>query len=292
MNTLFNQIHFNFGDALLTIYTDHPKKTHYYSDLKDLNAIMNIHSHIDYEFFLNPGDLSFGTENKAFDFFNNLVVVPPKFKHYYLSKSEPIHFFLSVKKAKKGPPLYDKLVSALNQNLTVIPLDDELSYIYSALCSLNQNLSSNDIFNTDRTHALLVLLLTNVFRNLGIQLSSGQDMTSYGRYGGTIEQFINNNYKGNVKLIELANVLSLSERQTNRVLNLLYGKSFTELITEKKMTVASSLLQNTNMKITQIAELLGYEKPGYFYVVFKKHFNISPKKFRIKIQRGETSNEF
>ena len=46
------------------------------------------------------------------------------------------------------------------------------------------------------------------------------------------------------------------------------------------MGKAASLLQETDHKTYEIAQMVGYEEPNYFSYVFKKKMGISPTRFR------------
>ena len=56
--------------------------------------------------------------------------------------------------------------------------------------------------------------------------------------------------------------------------------SFTAYVTQVRMERAAQLLQNTDEKTYRIAEQTGYADPNYFSYVFKRHFGLSPSKFR------------
>lgn len=57
-------------------------------------------------------------------------------------------------------------------------------------------------------------------------------------------------------------------------------KSFTAYVTDLRMEQAARMLQDTDEKTYLIAERTGYADPNYFSYVFKRHFGISPSKFR------------
>ena len=57
-------------------------------------------------------------------------------------------------------------------------------------------------------------------------------------------------------------------------------KSFTAYVTDLRMEQAARMLRDTEEKTYLIAERAGYADPNYFSYVFKKHFGISPSKFR------------
>ena len=65
------------------------------------------------------------------------------------------------------------------------------------------------------------------------------------------------------------------------------GKSFTTLLTEKRMEVAREQLLYSPKKILEIAMDCGYSDNHYFSYCFKKYFGISPKKMRESVTNEE-----
>ena len=58
------------------------------------------------------------------------------------------------------------------------------------------------------------------------------------------------------------------------------GQSFTAYVTELRMGQAARMLQDTDEKTYLIAEKTGYTDPNYFSYVFKRHFGVTPSKYR------------
>ena len=50
------------------------------------------------------------------------------------------------------------------------------------------------------------------------------------------------------------------------------------------MVNAQSLLENTDYKIGEIAEIMGYDNQLYFSRVFRKEYGVSPVQYRKKIK--------
>ncbi len=59
------------------------------------------------------------------------------------------------------------------------------------------------------------------------------------------------------------------------------GKTYTQLIQEKRLSQAAFLLHNTDWTIDNIARTVGYENMSYFYKLFQKHFGESPRRYRL-----------
>lgn len=85
-----------------------------------------------------------------------------------------------------------------------------------------------------------------------------------------------------ITLQKLADRLGFSMRQTQRLLERIYGKSFTQKKLEARMSVAVTLLQSSRCSITEISERLGYSSVEHFSHAFTKYYGRVPSKLRKK----------
>ena len=58
------------------------------------------------------------------------------------------------------------------------------------------------------------------------------------------------------------------------------GKTYTQLIQDKRLAQAAFLLRNTAMNVDAIAAAVGYENISYFHRIFFKAYEQSPKQYR------------
>ena len=63
------------------------------------------------------------------------------------------------------------------------------------------------------------------------------------------------------------------------------NKSFSEYLTDYRITKAEQLLSSTDKSVAEIAEAVGFSSPSYFIHQFKVKKNISPKQYRLKFVR-------
>ena len=78
---------------------------------------------------------------------------------------------------------------------------------------------------------------------------------------------------------EVALTMGMSEATFRRKLSLL-GESFNEILIDIRMGTALTLLQVTDLPISEIGYQVGYESASRFAVRFKKRFGFSPKEIR------------
>lgn len=81
-------------------------------------------------------------------------------------------------------------------------------------------------------------------------------------------------------LTELASNLHYDFTWLSREIKERTGKTYTELVQDKRLAQALFLLKNTSMKISDIAISTGYDNISYFHKLFKGRFGTSPKKCR------------
>lgn len=83
-----------------------------------------------------------------------------------------------------------------------------------------------------------------------------------------------------LSLKDLAARLDLSTRQTERLLQKQYGKTFLQKKTEARMSAAAILLSDTKQSVTSVAEALGYSSIEHFSSAFRNYYHMSPSQFR------------
>jgi len=79
---------------------------------------------------------------------------------------------------------------------------------------------------------------------------------------------------------DFANALNIHINHLNHLIKTNTGKTTGQLIAEKKIAEALSLLKNTDWTIQEISTSLGFEYPQYFNLFFRRQTGKSPKAYR------------
>lgn len=87
----------------------------------------------------------------------------------------------------------------------------------------------------------------------------------------------------NITLDSLALQVGLGKRQTERLLQMHYNKTFLQKKTEARMSAASTLLRDKERTISSIAYDLGYSSVEHFSNAFKRYFHKTPTVYRKEI---------
>ena len=93
-------------------------------------------------------------------------------------------------------------------------------------------------------------------------------------------RYIEEHYRDG-SLTELSQLTHYDFTALSRLIKNRTGKTYTDLIQEKRLSQAAWLLTNTGKRVDEIARLAGYENISYFHRLFSSRFGMSPRQYRI-----------
>lgn len=105
-----------------------------------------------------------------------------------------------------------------------------------------------------------------------------QSASNYAVY--QVEQYIRSHYNEDLTLNTLADLVYLNPNYLSNVFAQVTGCTLNKYIKQIRMEKAQELLLNTNMKVTDISQAVGYSNTSYFCKSFQKLFGTTPERFR------------
>ena len=104
---------------------------------------------------------------------------------------------------------------------------------------------------------------------------------SAGQTVETAKEYIRQHYaESDLSVEKLCAYLHLSSTYFSTLFKRETGTSFTAYVTTVRMEAAAEAIRGTEEKTYLIAQRCGYEDPNYFSYVFKRHFGVTPTKYR------------
>ena len=97
---------------------------------------------------------------------------------------------------------------------------------------------------------------------------------------GKIMQYISENLMQEISVADAAQLVNMSESRFAHMFKEETGTAFGEYINQQRMNRAAWLLNQTNLRINEIAEQTGFDNSNYFSMQFKKMFGKSPMEYR------------
>ena len=103
--------------------------------------------------------------------------------------------------------------------------------------------------------------------------------------------YINNNYGSELKLEYLAELFNYNSAYLGKSFKNYTGKSFNIYLDQLRINKAKDLLITGEMKVYEIAKVVGYKHIDYFHSKFKKYVGVSPLEYKKKVDLMVVSDE-
>jgi two-component system response regulator YesN len=95
-----------------------------------------------------------------------------------------------------------------------------------------------------------------------------------------IEKYLQSNFDRDVKLQEISDHFYISREYISRKFKQEFNVNISDYVVKIRIDKAKSLLKNSQLKIYEIANMVGYQDDKYFRKVFKKVEGITPNEYR------------
>jgi two-component system response regulator YesN len=108
------------------------------------------------------------------------------------------------------------------------------------------------------------------------------NLDNKGRIIFDVEKYIIQNYDKNLSINQIAEHVYLTPTYLCHLYKKTTGRTLNQFILDVKMNKSKRLLTDTTLKISEIAEKIGYTNQNYFTRTFTKYFGLNPTTFRNK----------
>lgn len=175
------------------------------------------------------------------------------------------------------------LMHALNENITkasfiVFGMKGK-DIIDGLISNIYYEYSKNDIGWGRVVKNLLTILFINLMR---MNESDIRMINEIEKENFNITKILNNiqkNYQY-ITLKDIAEELHFHENYLSRMIKQNTKQNFRDLLCQIRLKEAENLLLHSNLSVTEIAAKVGYNKPNFFFKLFKDHYGITPIEFR------------
>lgn len=93
-------------------------------------------------------------------------------------------------------------------------------------------------------------------------------------------KYVEENYDKDLNMAVVSNLLSMNYSQFSQAFKQYTGTNFVNYLKEKRLTEAKRMLTETDLKILDISQRVGYDNEKHFMKVFKSTCGISPTEYR------------
>lgn len=241
----------------------------------DWHSVPHTHSHTEL-FFIVSGRGQFLIQDQVFPVdVNNLVIINPNVPHTEDSlNAQPLEYIvLGIEGVE--------LATSENSNGSFCILDHyESLEISSCLRNILREMEQKNRGYEDVCQAYMEILIIRLMRSTSLAVQSEPQVISGNRQCAAVRHYIDMHFKESLTLEQLADDAHMSKYYLSHAFKREYGISPINYMISRRIDESKYLLAETDLSMSQIAQLLGFSSLSYFSQVFRRSQNISPKEYR------------
>ena len=241
----------------------------------DWHSVPHTHNHTEL-FFIVSGRGQFLIQNQVFPVgVNNLVIINPNVAHTEDSlNAQPLEYIvLGIEGIE--------LATTENSNGQFCILDHLESVEFSSC--LRNILREMELKNTgyeDICQAYMEILIIRLMRTTSLSVQSGPQTVSGNRQCAFVRRYIDLHFKEPLTLEQLSGEAHMNKYYLSHAFKREYGVSPINYMISRRIEESKYLLTETDLSMSQIAQLLGFSSLSYFSQVFRRTQSVSPKEYR------------
>lgn len=240
----------------------------------DLEKASGSHTHDEYEIYINiSGDVSFMVEDRIYPIRpGNIIISRPHEYHHCIYHSEaPHHHYCIFFSGKNNEELIETIFGEAEEKSHLFETSQANFLELTALCHTLCEPLENEI---EKYYLFFKMLLIIQRSKSGLQKKT-EDKQEVEK----ILEFINKNYQNEISVFKLAETAHISMSTLERWFKDALKTTPSNYITKLRLAnAAKDLLKNAS--VTEAAENNGFSDVSRFIVLFKKHYGMTPYKYK------------
>lgn len=157
----------------------------------------------------------------------------------------------------------------------ILFLMETILYVYTVDKERNPSETADWIFNRLRDPDELWPTLMDIVS----QIRNNKQM-SIQTIVGKVQKYIEDHLSHGLSLDELGKVAHLHPVYLSKLFKQETGENVSNYISKKRLEKASHLLLDSELRIADISQMVGYKKNQYFIQLFKEEFGVTPYQYR------------
>lgn len=247
----------------------------------DWHSAPHTHNHMEL-FYIVGGKGQFLIEDQLYPVdANNLVVINPNVSHTEVSlNAQPLEYIvLGIESVE--------LATSENSNGQFCILNCfESVEISSCIRNILREMELQNSGYEDICQAYLEILIIRLMRSTDLSVLTAPNLSSGNRQCAAVKRYIDLHFKEALTLEHLAEEAHMNKYYLSHTFKREYGDSPINYMIAKRINESKYLLAETDLSMSQIAQLLGFSSPSYFSQVFRRTQSVSPLEYRQITKRG------
>lgn len=241
----------------------------------DWHSIPHTHNHTEL-FFIVSGKGQFLIQNQIFPVdANNLVIINPNVLHTEVSlNAQPLEYIVL------GIGGIELAVSEDSNGQFCILDHFESVEVSSCLRNILREMEQKNTGYEDICQAYMEILIIRLMRNTALAIQAESQVTTGNRQCAAVRRYIDLHFKDSLTLEQLSEEAHINKYYLSHAFKREYGISPINYLISRRINESKYLLTETDLSMSQIAQLLGFSSLSYFSQSFRKTQGVSPMEFR------------
>ena len=245
----------------------------------DWHSVPHTHSHTEL-FYIVGGKGQFLIEDQAFPVnVNNLVIINPNVSHTEDSfNAQPLEYIvLGIDGVE--------LATTQNSNGEFCILDHfESVEIAGCLRNILREMEQKNTGYEGICQAYMEILIIRLMRSTSLAVPAEPQLASGNRQCAAVKRYIDLHFKEALTLEQLAEDAHMNKYYLSHAFKREYGVSPINYMISRRIEESKYLLAETDLSMSQIAQLLGFSSLSYFSQTFRRTQSVSPMEYRQNVK--------
>ena len=241
----------------------------------DWHSVPHTHNHMEL-FYIVGGRGQFLIQDQLYPVnANNLVIINPNVPHTEVSlNAQPLEYIvLGIEGVE--------LASSEHSNGRFSMLDHfESVEISGCLRNILREMEQKSTGYEDVCQAYMEILIIRLMRSTALSVPMQPQQISANRQCAAVKRYIDQHFKETLTLDQLAEEAHMNKFYLSHAFKQEFGVSPINYLISCRIEESKYLLAETDLSISQIAQLLNFSSPSYFSQVFRRTQGVSPVEFR------------
>lgn len=157
-----------------------------------------------------------------------------------------------------------------------IVIPDYPSYLIERI---NNEYNNNDVHNAQYIQYLLNCVLIDIIRK-STDININASYSKYSEYVHKALKYVHAHFREQISQTDVADNIGLSRNYFCSKFHAEVGMNFKQFLTELRLKYSVSLLINSDLSITDVCMLSGFNDFSNYFHIFKKRYTLSPLQYR------------
>ena len=241
----------------------------------DWHSVPHTHTHAEL-FYIVGGKGQFLIEDQIYPVnTNHLVIINPNVTHTEVSlNAQPLEYIVL---GIDGVEL--SITENSNGQFCILDHFESMD-ITSCLRNILREMEQKQPGYEDICQAFMEILIIRLMRSTGLSVPAEPQNSVGNHQCATVRRYIDHHFKESLTLDQLAEEAHMNKFYLSHAFKQEYGISPINYMISRRLEESKYLLAETDLSMSQIAQLLGFSSLSYFSQVFHRTQGISPMEYR------------